>query len=331
MGEYSLERNGAVALENAKINQDDARNGASILALRDTDLANDSPALVIAAGPSLHRQDTALEIKNSGFHGTIIATESAMAWCLRNDILPHLVVTVDPHPERIVRWFGDPKLDADALARDDYFTRQEMDPRFRINQLEMNRELLRIINLHGANMRICISSSASQAVVQRCKQIGMAMYWWNPMFDDYDRPDSLSRKLRALNNKPCINAGGNVGTACWVIAHAVLGKKQIGILGMDLSYYGETSYRETQYYNELKELLGEENLAQAFVHVENPYLNKQFFTDPAYYWYKLVFLEMVEQAREQGVRTYNCTGGGILFGPGIEFVPFDKFVESVTQ
>lgn len=158
----------------------------------------------------------------------------------------------------------------------------------------------------------------------------MAGYWWNPLLDDYDLPESLSRQLYQLNGKPCLNAGGNVGTACWVIAHAVLGKTKIGILGMDFGYYGETSYRETQYYNELVEILGKDRIAEAFLHIHNPHLGRDFFTDPAYYWYRMAFLEMAEQAMTDGIRTFNCTGGGILFGPGIEFVPFADFVAATA-
>ncbi|HYL33452.1 MAG TPA: 6-hydroxymethylpterin diphosphokinase MptE-like protein [Stellaceae bacterium] len=331
MDQYTLERIGNQAITNARTNQAAARDGASILALRDTELAQGDAALVIAAGPSLHRQNTAQLIKQSGFRGPIIATESAMAWCLRNDIVPQLVVTVDPHGSRIVRWFGDPALDEAAIARDDYFARQDMDPKFRFNQLKINHELLTLLNRHGPAMRICVATSAAPAVVRRCAETQMTVYWWNPLLDDYDRPDSLTRKIRALNGKPCINAGGNVGTACWVIAHAVLGKRKIGILGMDLSYYGETTYRETQYYTELKEMLGENRLGEAFVHIKNPYLGAEFFTDPAYYWYRMAFLEMAEEVVATGVTTYNCTGGGILFGPGVEFVPFSTFVEATQS
>ncbi len=326
MDQLTLDRIGGPALENARANAAEAWAGASILALRDTDLVDGDSALVIAAGPSLHRQDTARQIRESGFEGTLIATESAMSWCLRNGIVPHLVVTVDPHPDRIVRWFGDPSLDETSIERDDYFARQEMDPRFHVNQLKINRELIDLVDHHGTAMRIAVSSSASRAVVQRCKQARIPTYWWNPLFDDYDRPDSLSRELRRLNGKPCINAGGNVGTACWVFAHAVLGKTKIGILGMDLSYYDDSSYRQTQYYPELCALLGEDNVADAFVHIENPYLKRRFFTDPAYLWYRDVFLEMAAEARLSGAETYNCTGGGILFGPAIHFTDLKSFV-----
>lgn len=249
-----------------------------------------------------------------------------MAWCLTNGIVPDLVVTVDPHPHRIVRWFGDPALDAAALARDDYFARQDMDPAFRRDQLQRNRELIDLIDRYASRMRICVSSSASQAVVRRAGEAGMTIYWWNPMFDDYDAPESLTRKLHALNGKPCVNVGGNVGTACWVFAHAVLGKKKIGILGMDLGYYGDTRYEETQYYKELLEMLGTERLKEAFIRVHNPYVGKEFFTDPTYYWYKNVFLEMATQAAQDQVETYNCTGGGVLFGEHVAFVSLQQFL-----
>ena len=52
----------------------------------------------------------------------------------------------------------------------------------------------------------------------------MGLYWWNPMYDDYEAAESLSRRLHRMNGLPCINGGGNVGTAAWVLAHAVLGR-----------------------------------------------------------------------------------------------------------
>jgi hypothetical protein len=326
MGEFTMDRIGAMSLENAEHNMPRIMEDESILALQSTPLAKGDSAIIIAAGPSIHRFDTARMIKESGFDGIIITTESAMAWCLRNDIAPDLVVTVDPHPDRIVRWFGDPNLNQDAIDKDDYYERQDMDPALRKDQLEFNRTLIELIDKHGPNISVAMASSASQAVAQRARESGMTAYWWNPMYDDYDVPDSLTRKLHKGNKLPCLNAGGNVGTAAWVIAHAVLGKTKIGLLGIDFGYYGDTTYRETQYYYELIDLIGEENLSRAFTHIHNPFIDKEFFTDPTYLWYRNAFLEMTADAVSEGVKTYNCTGGGILFGPGVEFETFDNFV-----
>ncbi len=325
VSELTVEKIAAEGMENAARNQPLINKGQSIAALGETPLAEGATALVIAAGPSLHRSDTAAAIRQSGFDGIIIATESSMAWCLRNGIVPDLTVTVDTHPDRIVRWFGDPDLDQAALEADDYFARQDMDPRFCEDQLKHNRELIELVDRHGPDIRLAVASSASQAVVGRAMDVSMPCYWWNPFYDDYDRPDSLTRRLHEMNRLPCINAGGNVGTACWVIAHAILGKTRIGLLGMDFGYYADTTYRQTQYYRELVALVGEDRLDDVFVPIRNPHTDTDFFTDPPYLWYRDSFLEMAAMAAEDGVRTINCTRGGILFGEPLEWADLADF------
>ena len=327
MHDLTVERVGASSIENAQRNNADIINGSSVLELKDCmDLPQSDTAIVLAAGPSLHKKDTAAMIKESGFNGIIIATESSMAWCLRHQIIPHIVVTVDPHPSRIVRWFGDPELTARSIEQDDYYKRQEMDPNFRVDQITMNDELVKQVNKYGHQIKIAIASSASAAVVRRTIEAGMEQFWWNPFIDDYDKPNSLTRKLYELNGLPCLNAGGNVGTACWVFAHAILNKTKIALLGMDMGYYSETSYYETQYYDVISELVEKDEVEKFFVAIKNPYLDQEFFTDPAYMWYRNIFLEMAINAKSCGITTYNCTDGGILFGEGIEFINFDKFI-----
>jgi hypothetical protein len=248
-----------------------------------------------------------------------------MSWCLRNGVVPDLVVTLDPHATRIVRWFGDPTLNDEALQRDDYYARQDMDPRFRDEQLKTNEELLALVDEFGSSMRIAISSSASEAVATRVVQSGMEPYWWNPMYDDFDSPGSLTRRIYEMNGLPCVNAGGNVGSACWVFAHAVLGKRRVGLVGVDFGYYDDTPYERTQYFQEILALVGPERLDEVFVRIHNPHVQRDFFTDPAYLWYRDSFLEMAETAECQ---TFNCSGGGILFGPGIEWSGLAEFLGS---
>lgn len=324
MGAITLAKVTEAGFVNAQANAPAIANGSSIAALRATPLAAGGDALVIAAGPSVHRQDTAALIRRSGFRGAIVATDSAMSWCLRHGIVPDLVVTLDPHAQRIVRWFGDPTLDESSLARDDYFARQDMDPKFREDQLRFNAELVQLIDRHAGSMRIALASSVAPAVVRRVLETGMAVYWWNPMYDDYDREDGLTRRIHAMNGLPCVNAGGNVGFACWVFAHAVLGKSRVGLVGMDFGYYSDTPYWQTQYYREIVALVGADRLDDVFVRIVNPHIGREFYTDPAYLWYRDAFLQMVKEA---GCVTYNCTGGGILFGPGIEWSTLPEFFE----
>ncbi|HYB97253.1 MAG TPA: 6-hydroxymethylpterin diphosphokinase MptE-like protein [Vicinamibacterales bacterium] len=308
---------------NAELNAAQIRSGRNILELRASPLADGEAALVIGAGPSLHRHDVAAVLKAIPSRVTLIATESAMAYCFRNDIVPDLVVTLDPHAERIVRWFGDPSLTAERLAQDDYFARQDMDPAFAQNQLRFNGELLAMVNRHGPSVRAAVASSASPAVAKRVAESGMTAYWWNPFYDDYDLPDSLTRKIHDMNGLPCLNAGGNVGSAAWVIAHAVLGKRHVALAGIDFGYYPDTPYERTQYYYELIELVGRDRLDEVFVRIPNPHLGIEFYTDPAYLWYRDAFLQM---AAEADCRTYNCSGGGILFGDSIIHESLEAFL-----
>lgn len=318
----TFERIGTLALDNARRNAAFRDRGRSLAALRGDRLGKADAGLIVAAGPSIARRDPAKLIREIGFDGSIICTDSAIYYLLRNGIVPDLVVTLDPHATRIVRWFGDPALNESALAGDDYFRRQDMDASF-MRELEINRELLSLLDQYGSRMRIALSTSASEAVVNRVLTTGMQIYWWNPMFDDSAMPDSITAELCRRNGLPAVNAGGNVGAACWMMADAVLGLSEVGITGMDFSYYDDTPFSRTQYYHEAVDLVGEENLESIFVRIHNPHLDQWFYTDPAYMWYRTAFLEMLQEA---DCRTYNCTEGGILFGEGVEFTPLEAFL-----
>ena len=317
------DRISGLALSNAKNNQQYFHHGQSIRALREATIGPGFSALVVAAGPSLHRKQYAAQIKDRGFDGAIIATDSGLVYCLRNGIVPDLVVTIDPHAKRIVRWFGDPELSAECLQQDDYFSRQDMDRAF-ADELAYNREVLALIDQYGSKVRLALSTVSSEPVVRRAISSGMQIFWWNPMLDDPQR-DGLTTALFDMNGFPCINACGNVGAACWMIAGEVLEKRHVGLLGMDFSYYDGTPYRSTQYYEEAVKLVGEGNLDKFFIRTHNPHLNQWFYSDPAYYWYREVFLETASQV---DFKTYNCTEGGILFGDSVSFIPFSQFLDA---
>jgi len=322
MSQITRERITKQGLENARLNQPFIAQGQSIKALSRETIGQADSALVIAAGPSIKRQHGTQTILDAQYKGAIIATESAMLYCLRNGIIPDLVVTIDPHATRIVRWFGDPMLSETHLKEDDYFSRQDLDESFS-DQLRVNEEILDLVNQYGPQMRIALSSSASPAVVQRATESGMQIYWWNPMYDDPDEANSITRQLFDLNALPCVNAGGNVGSACWMMADAVLNKQNIGVMGMDFGYYADVPYKNTQYYHEAIDLVGIENLDSIYMKVFNPHLEQWFYTDPAYMWYKNCFIEMVENTEST---TYNCTEGGILFADSIQFITLKQFL-----
>ena len=113
-----------------------------------------------------------------------------------------------------------------------------------------------------------------------------------------------------------------------MIADAVLGVEQAALLGIDFSYYDGTPYRNTQYYHEALDLVGENRIDALFVRILNPHTGSWFYTDPAYLWFREVFLEM---ARDASCETWNCTDGGILFGERIRCAPIETYVRAATR
>lgn len=284
---------------------------------------NAKPSLLISAGPSLHRKESIETIKRADFKGHIVAVDGTMGHCLRNGIVPDYVITVDPDTHRIIRWFGDPRLD--DRPEDDYFQRQDLDPALNTDQIKKNEELLELVNHYGPQMKVIISTSASPEVTDRCREAGMDLYWWNPLYDDFEDPESYSRRIYNINKVPCMVTGGNCGTSAWVFAHAILKSPSVIMVGMDFSYPPDTNVRNTQYYEILTQMMPD-NPEAGLIKVYNPYLDETWMTDPAYYWYNQNFLEMAPQTSST---TYNCTEGGILFGEGIEFVNLEEALNSV--
>lgn len=309
MPELTVRRSADAAVANARENQPSISSSITDL----TVLCEADVVFILSAGPSLHQQDPAAELLAYRNSATTVAVDSALGYCLRNGLIPDFVVSLDPHPTRVCRWFGDPDLA--SRADDDYFRRQELDPQLRSHDLERNEKLIALVDQYGPKIRAVLGTSVSPNVAQRCFQAGMQVSWFNPFLDEVDTSGSLTRQLHRLNGLPAMTTGGNVGTAAWVFAHQVLRCKTAILLGMDFGYAPDSSPENTQYFEELQELFGE-HATDAFIDVLNPYTGEVWFTDPTYYWYRRCFLEMCQRVP---CRTINCSEGGTLFGEGVDF------------
>jgi len=325
MGGRTQEKIIGEGLHNANTNSDYLNRGQSLAALLTEKVGAGDSAIVIAAGPSIATSDPAKHIKAAGYKGAIIATESALRYCLSNEIVPDLVVTVDPRP-RLVRWFGNRHLSREQMEADRWFGRAGLDSYF-ADEMKANEQVTRLVDKYGKGIRLAVSTSSSREVIERALEVGMELYWWNPMYDDPDDPGSVTARLQAANNLPCVNAGGNVGATCWMMASAVLGKKVVAITGMDYAYHDGAPFGLTQHYRELCDIAGEENVGAMFTRFFNPYEQSYYYIDPVYQWYREAFFEMI---RDADCKTVNCTGGGSLFGEGIEYLPLTRFLETHT-
>jgi len=280
-------------------------------------------AIVISAGPSLYKNDIFSRLKRLGYEGTIVAIDGSMVRCLKSGIRPDYVLTLDPHPTRVVRWFGDPDFEKNSEG-DDYFRRQDLDIAFRNDSIQENLKNIELVDQRAADIKLVICSTAPENVVRRARRAGFDMYWWAPLVDDPRLETSLTRAIVRETSLPAMNTGGTVGTAAWVFATAFLGIPRVAVVGMDLGYYrADTSYRLTQTYYTLRNMFGEANLPEYFPEMTFPSTGEVFYTDPTYYWYRRNLMDLVSAS---GVRLYNCTGGGTLFGPGIECLTLEQFV-----
>lgn len=323
LAEATFQKTAELGLRNAESNRPYIKKSIHDLAPIEPPVGAADSAVLVCAGPSLHHRNSVSALRDSKYRGTIVGVDGSLSHCLRAGLIPDYVITLDPHKDRIVRWFGDPDLE--NREEDDYFRRQDLDPAFAANELRKNRELIDLVNQHAPKIKLIIATCVDPGLTRRVVEAGFDLYWWNPLYDDTDAPDSVTRKLNDLNGIPCMVTGGNCGSAAWVFTHAILGKKHVAMVGMDLGYRPGTPLLNTQYYYPMKELLGD-RVAEAYIKVFNPHLNEEWFTDPTYYWYRSCFLSMVKDA---ACVTYNCSEGGTLFGEGIEFIPLAQFLSQV--
>ena len=310
-----------IAIKNTKINL--GFSGQSVL-----DLPKSIPdeklhsAIVIGAGPSLHIKNSIEQIIQSSYSGLIICSDGAFPHCLRNGLIPDIVVTLDPHHTRIVRWFGDTNLNQENKLKDDYFRRQDLDPDLGKQEISKNNELIKTVNKLGKKINVAMATCVDISVTKRCREANMNIYWWNPLYDDISTENSISRYVNSLNSYPCLATGGNTGTSSWVLGKSILQIDKVALIGMDFGYAPGTSLDKTQYYKELNELFGNKT-DDAYIEIINPYTKEKWMTDPTYYWYKEKFLDLANNTNSS---TYNCTEGGILFGEGIDFIKLDDFL-----
>tara|TARA_X000000950_G_scaffold67138_1_gene82915 strand:+ start:5651 stop:6676 length:1026 start_codon:yes stop_codon:yes gene_type:complete len=279
-------------------------------------------AVIVAAGPSLRKNDFRNLLKKNRKKILIICADSSLYYLLEKKIIPDLIVTLDPHKDRIIRWFGDENLKISKLRKDNYFRKQDLDVSYK-NEIKNNRDVLKLTKKYGSQLNIAACTSSSKKVVERLIKIKAKIFWWHPFLDDVKKKNSITKKVYKIKNLPIINSLGNVGSACWIFAESIFECKKIALLGMDFGYYIDTPLESTQYYNLLKKNFGKKNIKYFYKKIFNKFTKKFYYTDHVYYWYQKIFYEALQNSK---AKTFNCTNGGILFKKPIINCSFRHFL-----
>ena len=306
---------------NAKNNLKFLNFGKSLKELLQINKENKN-AIIVGGGPSLRKINQIKVLKKYKKNFIIIACDGALYYLLSNGVIPDLVVTFDPHPTRIIRWFGNTNLKKKDLIKDDYFSRQDIETKFN-NEIESNKKIIALFNKNAKKLKIALCTSSSKLVVRRLIDSKTNIYWWNAFLDDPNKKNSLTKKIFKLNKLPIVNTGGNVGSAAWMMADNVFNCKKIALLGMDFGYYKETPIHATQYYDVLLKICKDKSKVKNFYsNIYNNKLKKIFYSDYVYMWYKKCLVEMINNSKSS---TYNCTMGGILLDKKIKWSTLEQF------
>ena len=138
--------------------------------------------MIVSGGPSLRIVNHIKLIKKFEDKLIIICSDGSL-FSFRERNYSDLVVSLDPHPTRIIRWFGDKNLNKNKIKKDNYFRSQDIDTKFK-RELLTNKKFLTLTKKYGKNLNVALCTSAPKNVVKRLIEIKSKIYWWNPFLDN---------------------------------------------------------------------------------------------------------------------------------------------------
>lgn len=259
-------------------------------------------AIVIGRGPSVFNHNHLDILAKSDYKGAICATDGMLIECLKKHIIPTITVTVDGSPI-IKKWFNHP-----------------------------------LVKKHGQDIKIILPATVNNEVYQTCVRNKCKVFWYNPMFDIIFRNESFTRIANLMTrtkNTPkglvTSQAGGNSGSATWIMAMALLKRAPICLIGMDLSYPEGTNLEETPYFSGVTK---PEQVSFMYKKIYHPHFKTKALIDAVFWHYRKGFLEM-QKSTPSWYRYYggtiNASEGGSIFGRFIKCMTFKNFLNKYPK
>lgn len=264
-------------------------------------------AIVIGAGLSVEKYDQLETVSKSGYglkpvgasvKGTIIATDKMLKPCLRDGIVPDLVMTAD----------GDPAV---ASFYDEIMNTLIQRNSFSNITFEKTKAVLNALTTHPDTVA----------------KVPYDKFWYITPVDDPFSIRSITRAIHFMTKKTILSSFGNVGgqafnLACFLEADPVI------LVGLDCGYPPETPLEETSYYKTYAELAKRQGkkVEDYFTTVRNPDTGKEVMLDMNWSVYREVFLKHMRLMKKK-VRVINCSPISSLFGEGITHMSLKEVLQ----
>lgn len=273
-------------MDNIRDNFDKIKNGKDVREIPKTDL----PAIVIGAGPSLHRNNHLEMLSESGFGGKIFAVDRVLKDCLDNGVVPDYVLVLDGS-DKIMHY-----IDHDII--DDH------------------------IDEIGAIM--CITTHPS--VVDRW---GGEIFWFSNSVEP-DIAPNVSYMLHLLLKKTELSTAGHASSLGWCVAHTIGSREiaLIGVdLSYPMDTPMEETWYYDRYAERLGGNI--EEIKKLYKTYHHSFFDTDCYYEPVFGSYLECSLEHFETAASTGCKIVNCTGGGAIEGHGVECMWFKDWLRKV--
>ena len=131
---------------------------------------------------------------------------------------------------------------------------------------------------------------------------------------------------------PSQEAGGNAGTAAWVMTWALLKRGPIALVGFDFGYPEGFDITKSYYYSTFIKYMDPDPLIAAlkaetaFNLVHHPVWGTNALIDPVFSGYREALYRMLERL-PPWVETFNATEGGCLWHDKLPCVSLQEFLD----
>lgn len=265
------------------------------------DKAPKGSAIVVGRGPTVFTKNHLGLLAESEYKGIICATDGMLIECLKKNIIPTLTTTVDGSPI-IKKWYAHP-----------------------------------LVKKHASQLNVALNVMVHHDVYKILKKYGCNIYWFYPMFDDYRQLTSWTKMQRMMTKSPhltkpvqAIVPGGNCGTSSWVMATVLFKRSPVCLIGITFGYPKGTNLEKTPYFSSIMAEGHLEHIKYVYREIYHPFFKTKALMDTVFESYRMSFLaynRLAPSWYHQWGGTINCSEGGTLFGPNINYMKFADFLK----